>query len=435
MSRDPSMEQTAAGLSTTRGFLSDLTFDSQDIEILRDLAKRVAELADRPIEIKKAKLWTKHNDLNYTRPLVFIDPENGWNEIIPQNTIKCRQALFRVWEMALRKEIYWAERLRDDRVIEPYFDVPYNYEDSGWGLTEEIIQVHQQGSYTWDPPIKNYDEDFPKLQYPQITIDYEKTEKVLNTAREIFDDILEVRLRGVWWWTLGMTWDYISLRGLENFMFDMYDNPEWVHRMMSFLKSGIIRKLKYLENNKLLALNTEGTYVGSGGFGWTDELPQDDFNKDQIRISDMWGFAESQETVGVSTEMFTEFIFPYQKEILDHFGLNCYGCCEPIDPRWEVVKKIKNLRRVSVSPWADKNKMSEYLGENYIYSLKPSPAPLAKSVLDEEMIRNEIREILKITKNNIVEVIMKDNHTLGNNPKNAVRWVQIVKEEIKKAGY
>ena len=33
---------------------------------------------------------------------------------------------------------------------------------------------------------------------------------------------------------------------------------------------------------------------------------------------------------------------------------------------------------------------------------------------------------------NIVELLMKDNHTLGHNPANASRWVQIAREEVAK---
>jgi hypothetical protein len=36
--------------------------------------------------------------------------------------------------------------------------------------------------------------------------------------------------------------------------------------------------LDFLEKNNLLSLNNESTYVGSGGFGWTHELPQKDFD-------------------------------------------------------------------------------------------------------------------------------------------------------------
>ena len=97
----------------------------------------------------------------------------------------------------------------------------------------------------------------------------------------------------------------------------------------------------------------------------------------KVRTIDMWGFAESQETVGVSPEMYSEFIFPYQKTILERFGLNCYGCCEPLDRRWEYVRTFPRLRRVSVSPWSDVKRMAELLQGNYIFSLKPSPVPLA----------------------------------------------------------
>ncbi|MCK5008045.1 MAG: hypothetical protein KAR73_11700, partial [Spirochaetales bacterium] len=221
-------------------------------------------------------------------------------------------------------------------------------------------------------------------------------------------------------------------RGLNNFMLDMYDNPDWVHRMMKFLSDGTQAKLDFLEENGLLALNTEGSYVGSGGFGWTRQLPQEDFEPEHVRTINMWGFAESQETVGVSPEMFAEFIFPYQKPILERFGLNCYGCCEPIDPRWHIVKNIPRLRRVSTSPWADREKMAEMLGKGYIISLKPSPSPLAEPKMDETLVRESLRKDLLATKGCRLELIMKDNHTLGGNPDNAVRWCQIAREEIEK---
>ena len=143
----------------------------------------------------------------------------------------------------------------------------------------------------------------------------------------------------------------------------------------------------------------------------------------------MWGFAESQETVGVSPEMYREFIFPYQRTILERFGLNCYGCCEPLDNRWDLVKTFPRLRRVSVSPWSDVKRMAELLQGNYIFSLKPSPVPLAQPQLDEDSIREELRSNLRRTKNCRVEIIMKDNHTLGKNPQNAERWVALAKQE------
>jgi hypothetical protein len=34
-----------------------------------------------------------------------------------------------------------------------------------------------------------------------------------------------------------------------------------------------------------------------------------------------------------------------------------------------------------------------------------------------------------MTRDNIVELIMKDNHTIGNRPENVVEWCRIAKEE------
>jgi len=427
--RDASMEQTALGISTTHSISGDIKYSAKEKSILRELAKQVAELAAHPREEVKKSQWLKLNDLQPVRPLVFCDPENGWNEIITQDQILCEKPLFRVWEMALRKEIYWATQLKDDRVIEPYFNVPYNYTDSGWGLSEIYTLSGDTGSHVWDAPVKDYETDFPKLHFPEITVDYRKTNRIVKVANEILGDILEVRLRGLWWWTLGMTMDFIHLRGMETMMMDMMLNPDEVHRMMAYLRDSKLHMLDFLEKNKLLALNTGGTYVGSGGFGWTSQLPQPDFNPPHVRTADMWGFTESQETVGISPEMFEEFIFPYQLPIMERFGLNCYGCCEPLDIRWHVVKKFPRLRRVSTSPWANREKMAEYLGNRYVMSLKPSPTPLSMPTIDEAGLRAEIRRDLHITRDCQVEIIMKDNHTLGNNPMNAVRWCRIAKEE------
>jgi hypothetical protein len=432
MKKCPSQIQTAEGLGTTHGINIPSHVLLKEKEVLQGLAREMAEIASRPLEHEKAKLWTEHNGLKSTRPLIFCDPENGWNEIITQDKILCESPLLRVWEMYLRKEIHWAESFKDDKVIEPFFNVPYHYTNSGYGLEENIIGGSDGGSFKYVHPIKDYDEDFNKLKFQEITVDYKTTEKVLLLAHDLFDGILKVRLKGVWWWTLGMTWDFIKLRGLENLMIDMIMYPEYVHKMMAFLRDATLNKLDFLEKNGLLGINTQGSYVGSGGFGWTNQLPQDGFNSSKVRTLDMWGFCESQETVGVSPEMVGEFIIPYQKPIMERFGLSCYGCCEPLDLRWHLLKDIKRLRRVSVSPWADVHIMAEYLGNDFVYSRKPSPTPLADPNPDWNGLRADMREFLKVSRDCNVEIIMKDNHTLGNNPYNASTWCHMVREEIER---
>ncbi len=359
--------------------------------------------------------------------MVFCDPENGWNEIIADNQIECQGELARDWEMTLRKEIFWAASMGDDRVVDAVFHVPHVYRESDWGMREQVVKVAAHGSYRWDPPLRDLAE-MRRLHFPQITVNHDGSRDLLALAEDTFGDILAVRRKTLWWWTLGMTWTLINLRGLTQVMMDFYDHPAELHRLMGILRDGHLAKLDFLEAQGLLSLNNDNTYVGSGGFGFTHELPQPDF-AGRPRTSDLWGFCESQETVQVSPEMFEEFVFPYQLPIMQRFGLNCYGCCEPLDKRWHVVQRFPRLRRISVSPWADVEKMAEYLGSDYIYSYKPSPAELALPTIDENRIRQDLRRVLEITKGCRVEVIMKDNHTLGNRPENAVRWCRIAQEE------
>jgi len=402
-----------------------------ETQLLRSLARQVADLASRPVEAEKRDLWYKHNALEPTRPLVFCDPENGWWEVIKKEDLECEGQFARSWEWRLRREIFWGEKMRDDRVIESRFDVPYVSYDSGWGMHGELVTGGPGGSYTWDPPLKSYD-DMRLLHFPEIKVDEAGSDKIREMAESVAGGILEIERRMGWWWSLGMTQTLINLRGLDRIMYDMLDQPEELHRLMGFLRDGHLAKLDFLEANGLLTLNNDGSYVGSGGFGWTHELPQPDFSG-RVRTRDTWCLCESQETVGVSPEMFAEFVFPYQLPIMERFGLNCYGCCEPLDTRWHIIRQMPRLRRVSVSPWSSLEKMAENLGDRYIFSMKPNPADLAHPTFDEERIRKSLREALRVTKGCRVEIIMKDCHTICNDPDRVIRWVQIAKEEAEAA--
>ncbi len=418
---------------TTLGHIRNAEFHvtEREREVLRDLAQRVLELSQRGCEQEKISLWKAHNGLRQKRPMVFIDVENGWYEIIPHTSLQCVGNLARIWEFRLRKELYWGEVLCDDRVITDIFPVQHVYDVTDFGIPHVVLEsADLNGAYHWIADVKDYQTDLPKLHRRSIHVDEVRTQQLFNLAEDIFGGILQVRMDACFWWSLGLTWDLMNLRGMEGMMLDMYENPKELHTLMALLRDDALCKLDFLEQSHLLTLNHAGNYVGSGGFGWTDELPQKDFDGAHVRTCDLWGFCESQETLGISPEMFAEFIFAYQKPILERFGLNCYGCCEPLDKRWHVVKQTPNLRRVSVSAWADREKMAEYLGKDYVYSWKPSPTALAVSPVDEDAIAKGIRETLKIAKDCNLEIIMKDNHTICNDAWRARRWVQIVQEEI-----
>ena len=422
------LDQTAAGKIVTGFAPEDVLISASDKEILRTLAEKVAGIAASSRMAEARGLWRKLNHLEKTRPVVFCDPENGWNEIVTESQMQCQGKLARRWEMDLRKEIFWGQEMGDDKPVEPYFDVPYTVSADDWGAQAEYRRTQTDGSCVWDAPIKDYETDLKRLHSPKFEIDRETTEGCLQAAKDVFGGLLDVRLKGIWWWSLGVTWPAVTLRGLENLFCDLIEQPDELKELLSIISKGHLDKLDYLEQNNLLSLNNDGTYIGSGGYGFCDQLPQDDFNG-RVRCADVWGFTESQETVSVSPRMYGEFIFPHEKPIMDRFGLACYGCCEPLHTRWDQVKQHPNLRRVSCSPWVDVEKMADYLGDRYVFSYKPNPAEIAKDQIDAESIRASIRELFAKTRGCLVEIIMKDNHTIGNRPENVARWCAIAKEE------
>jgi hypothetical protein len=425
----------ANGLSWSSSYVrilgaQTLAISPRERAIIREHAKRVAEIAADPAQETKKGLWLRHNALGETRPLIFSDPENAWYEIIPAAQLRCEGNLARLWEFKLLKEIYWAEQIRDDRVIEPAFTVYQLFEESGWGLDVRIVGGEDGGAYRWEPPLSDY-HDLDRLRFRQITINAEKTGRLYDLANQVLGDILAVRLEGVWWWSLGMTSDLILLRGFERALYDMYDNPEGLHRLMTFLRDENLARLDFLQEHGLLSLNNGGDFVGTGGYGWSSELPAPGFDGRRARIRDMWGFCESQETVGVSPRLFEEFVFAYQLPILERFGLNIYGCCEPLDSRFDIIKRIPRLRKVTVSPWSDTRAMAEMIGRDYIYSRKVNPAEIAQPVIDGVRIRQGLRDTLAAAAKNHcrVELLMRDVMTLGGNPSNIIRWTRIAREE------
>jgi hypothetical protein len=343
--------------------------------------------------------------------------------------MQCSSVLGRRWEMVLRKKIFSHDEMQDDTPIDDFFDVPYTVLPNDWGLSVKFKRTQVDGAAHWDSPVKDYEKDLEKINLRTPQIDFETTNACLSETQRVLGGILSVRLKGIWWWSLGVTSPFVFLRGLEKLMLDFYDYPDEAKELLSRISSGLLRKLDWLEQEGILSLNNDTTYVGSGGYGITDELPGEDYSG-TVRCKDMWGFTESQETVGVSPELYERFVFPYEKPIMERFGLTCYGCCEPVNSRWDILKKHHNLRRVSCSPWADYEKMAEYLKRDYIFSMKVNPADVAIAEPNFRQIRKNLRRNLDITKGCVVEIIMKDNHTIANRPENLIQWSQIVREEI-----
>ncbi len=403
-----------------------------DILILRDLYRRKREMAQDPVMEERRQLWTQHASLNSQRPMILAETQGVVDELVPLASLQCKVDWARSLERGLRELVFRYESVQDDYVVEPWIEYLWDVTIGDFGVKTELQRgdnAGKLGSYVWEPPIQNLDRDFDRLRFRSLTVDREKTLAWKSFLEEHFGDILPVRQRGLYWWTTGLTWDAINLIGLEGLMLAMYDAPRGLHRLMAFLRDDLFHLLDWFEAEGLLPLNNENDYVGSGTVGYTTELPRPGLEKGYpARIQDLWGLSESQETVGVSPGMFEEFIFPYQAPVINRFGLSYYGCCEPLHTRLRTIKGLPNLRRVSVSPWCDQQVIVEELGSNYIYCRKPMPTLISTEIFDEDAIREDIRTTLRITRGCPLELVMKDVHTLCDQPWRLGRWVSLARE-------
>lgn len=408
-----------------------MAFSEKDIAVLRRLASHCRAIADSVDNLAKKQRWTDLNDLRHAGPpLLLTSPEGAWREIVATFPVECVDELARGWERSLRQRIYQHDVIKDDAAHEPVFTARRCVRVGDYGIPfKQSRSSEQGGAYHDEPVLTNLDSDLEKLHFRSVEIDAEQSQVHFELAKRTFGDLLEIRFPAVHWWTCGLTWEAIKLWGLENLMLSMYDNPEGLHRLMKFLSDEMQHFISFFEREGLLDYNANGG-VGSGGLGYTTALPSRDRPAgERVTLKHLWGFAESQETVGVSPDMFEEFIFPYQEPLMARFGLTYYGCCEAVEGRWKTISHVPNLRAVSVAPWSNQATCAELYGRNYVYCRKPNPSPVCMG-FNEDAIRKEFRETLRYAGALNTAMILKDTHTVENDPGRFSRWIAIGREEL-----
>ncbi len=411
----------------------------KDKTILRKLAEKVAKIASLPIQKEKAYMWQRLNALDPLRPMVWIN-EIPWHEMGEELELKTENELCRKREEYLRRTIYQWKHMSCDMVVEPKVPCPIQIYDTGFGIEANIISAEGDTGYTdplvvtgssdFEPVIRN-EEDVEKIKMPKVRVDWEKTERNYQILSNIFKDILPVEKEGAqgFWFA---PWDELIVwLGVEEALIYTLERPEFVHKVMERLMNAHLHRLDQYESLHLLSSNNGPYRIGSGGFGYSDELPRPHSANTSFRAGDIWGACAAQIFATVSPRMHEEFALQHERRWLERFGLTYYGCCEPLHKKIDVLKSIQNLRKISISPWGDREEAAEKIGDEYVISLKPNPAALAAENWDPDAARRRLRKDLQKTKGCAVEVIMKDISTCRGEPQRLWEWAKIVMEVVK----
>jgi hypothetical protein len=347
---------------------------------------------------------------------------------MPQSKCQCEDPFARSYENFFRNRLFW-DALNDDSIFETWVTVGAAYECSGWGIGAKRINPGMKGgACKFDYPIKKLD-DISKLREPWHEINEEKTAQNAQRIYDVIGDIITINIdRGPAYrmWSGDISTNLGHLRGIEHFMMDMYENPEWLHQMVSFMSDGILKTHDQAE-----AAGDWGLCAHQNqSMPYAEELEDPAPNHNGVKRSQLWGYMAAQEFAQVSPAMHDEFLLQYQIPILSKFGLSAYGCCEDLTNKIDMLRQIPNLRRIAVSPFSDMAKCVEQIGRDYIISYRPSPADMVSYGFDPDRIKRILKRDLEVSKGCHVDITLKDVETVQSDPDRVRKWVLITRQMI-----
>jgi hypothetical protein len=404
----------------------------EDRSIVRELAQRYAQIATLPVQEEKMRLWRGLNGLKPERPMVMID-QICWSEIDDSRlALHCEGAEYREYERFFRRVLYQWEHFPVDMVVEPVIRVPMAVQNSGFGIdvvetTLRSFEDCEIASHRYTNLFRGID-DVGRLHSPDITHDMAETRRRFSFAESLFGDILDLSEEG--YDPYLSIWDPISTwMGAEGVLYAAADQPELLHALAKKVADCYLSMLDQLEAQGLLCHNQSLIHCTGA---YTDELPAPGFDPKRPRTKDLWMAGLAQVFAAVSPAMFDALEIAYSMPLFERFGLVYYGCCDPLHQKMAETKRIPNVRKISVSPWADQRKCAEEIGEDFVFSRKPNPALLAMDSFDGDLVTAEFKDTLRVCKqcNCPVEFILKDISTIRQAPERLARWADIAMDAV-----
>ena len=419
--------------------IREIRLAQDEKDTLRGLADELARIAALPVHREKAELWRRLNDLEPGRPMVWIN-EIPWHEMNVEDelSVRCVHPWARDLETKLRRTFYQWRHMPGDMVVSGFIECPLAVHSTDFGIIEDVDVVKtdpasQIVSRHFRIQIRE-PRDIEKIRMPVVTHDEQTTAVVFDAMQGLFRDIIPVRKVGQThiWFT---PWDYlIRWWGLEEAMVDLVERPEMVNAAVERMVDAWMVELDQFVALNLLSLDCDNTRIGSGGYGYTKDLPGKPFVPGRVQPLNMWGCSNAQIFSEVSPDMHWEFALRHDLRWLSRWKLTYYGCCEPLDRKISLLRRIPNLRKISMSPWNDAERIMAETGGNYVLSFKPSPAIFVADPWDPEKARAPLKRVLDRARGSCrVEIIMKDISTVRYKPQNLWDWARIAMETVQDA--
>lgn len=410
-----------------------MSISTIDLNVLRTLAGKYAAIANLDVQKERIDRYYRTNALEIVRPVLLIS-EVPWGEI-KDDSLKnvCAPELGGI-EGRLRRTIYQAEHFPVDQAVAPVFKVGKASRSTGTGLRVQEEQIKSETgthisahSYV---DLLSTEEDLDKLQVPEITLVEDVTAKNLEIAKEVFSGLMEVRVGGGY--PSYNIWDIVSCyRGVQPILMDLVMRPDFMHKTAQ--KFADIAEALFQQSEELGLYDSDLLELHCT-VACSHDLPADDFDG-KVRRKDTWGRCAAQIFGDVSPAMHDEFDLAYNQKLFGDCGLVYYGCCEPMDSKIDILRKrFDNLRKVSITPWADPENAAKNMGGDLVMAAKPNPAAVAMPTINAKALEDEIAGYCRACKeyNTPLEFVLKDISTISNTPNHLTEWAAIATRTIDK---
>lgn len=401
-----------------------------DIHIVRELAKKYMEIAMSDKHVRMRQRFRDSNDLKIVRPPVNVE-ELPWHEMNFEGELDCvcEDPGLRGMEYGLRVALFREKYFRCDNYIEPCWVVGKSYSNTGIGFggREERLAIDSQNNIVSHHYHDVLEDESALEAYhdPVITPHPENDAANVAYVEEILGESMPVVLRGhgIYY----APWDTIAtLRGVEPILTDIYERPEYLHKIIALFTRGMACEMDQMEKY--------GLYDPSGmALHCTPQAitPKTEPDVNHYVCRDIWFRTMAQMFSSISPDAHYEFDIQYSIPLASRCAYTYYGCCEPLHDRIDQIKKYPNLRKIGVSPWADVEASAEAIGGNYVLSRKPNPANVADTV-DPDVVRREITETVELCLKYgcPCDITLKDISTVGYKPQNIMIWTQTVSDVL-----
>jgi len=408
-----------------------MNISSKDRQILRDLAKRQMELAHSPRNQQLYQDWMAYGkSQTATRPLIRIEINTFEHQLLPAMQ-RCEGEEARAIERLMLRPIVNFTQFEDDTLVPEYHAVKLHTRFVPFGLP---VKRQESGSlgHHFIPYLHDLEEDEHLLGSSQYAIDLEGTIAEEEKLQELFGDILPVKRITDAFYCTPMQ-DIVHIMNMDDMYIAMMDDEERFQNMLNRLADDYLAFFQLQEKEGLVHSHARMQHLCQGTYCFTDEL-QDGVSP--AKLSDCWLFMDSQETSGVSPDMYRDLVFPAYAKVMSRFGLVSYGCCEASHPIWDdCLSKVPNLRKVSISPWCDEEFMGERLQGTGITFLRKPPATLLgmdTPHLDEDAVLACFRKTANAAKGCKLEIAQRDVYMVGGSAEKVRRYVELARIGLEK---